>query len=1009
MKTTQKIKKSTIAMIMILLLIVLTSAQTTQTNPENATYAPNQNYEFILIEDLQDKVMFKLFENEIILLEQTNVNYEEGYYLVNIDDLSAGTYNYEWTILNETNTTNITTETITNNYEIKKAEPKITLRINSQTNNITINQIDIVNITATTETEQGHLELLINNELMNTTEILEDTEGIRTISIIGRPDKTGTYEVKARYNETSNYTYKEKTIHVIVEETSIEEILIIETNKEKYNLGETGNYYLYAPLNTTLEIEICKKDTTNPGFIKCYGKEQKIINLETATLEKDGKRWKSIILDKTLKPEIHEIRAKILNTNITTTKTYEVLNSMKLSVSGKTKLKLNEETTLTATTTGGIAPYTYTWTLPDGTTKTGTELKIKYATEGYRDIKINVRDKEGNTQEETITLDVRPYYDLTIEVRNQQNQVLKDVIVTITETNEDKITDSTGKVKFNLAKDTYKVRIDAIGYKLKTETIDLDATTSLTTKLDKIETTTTNNNKIELEKPTNKATITNTEIEFQAKVNLVETSTCKLFITDKNSQWFIELARKENVQPGTITFKEKIETGEYKWKISCETQKETVESEIREFSKSTTQFSTTTTQNTIDAGELRRQIEQAHENLDNLGLEERKTADALDIKETLRISLRDYERILRDLNSLALRRDLTDQQKQEKIQEYKEQVIQLESATPLLIEVVESEEYMAHASKEDLELIVKEYAEKRNIQGRPDLREIENQQNLIRTRTFTAQTTITYINGETEDITVVQKTIEYTGETTRHHFLLEKINEEINTELTTKQVHDVLTRNKLIRFEKPEIITYYLQGHQDLEKIKNSHTIILTEGSFRTSGSGSNTITGLVTFTNVKLEPITSLIIILILLILAYVFYAFDLKEKIIDQINNFSKDKKIKQLQSLINDAKDYLETKEIERASLIYKEIKMIYEKAPRNVKKEVYEDAITLMNILNEKYIEQLINQIQTGIKEKNKEHAIETYNKLTDAYNKSETNTQIKFKEQIKKITEEIKKQ
>ena len=991
MKITPKINKAITFMMITLLLIILASAQTTQTTPENATYTPNQNYEFILIEELQDKVIFKLFENEIILLENSDVNYEEGYYLINIDDLSAGTYNYEWTIINETNTTNTT---IINNYKIKKAEPIITLKFNSQTENATINQLDIVNITATIETEQGHLELLINNTLMNTTELLEETEGTRTITITGRPDKTGTYEIKARYNETENYTHKEKTIHIVVEEA-----LIIETDKEKYNLGETSYYLLKTTNNIEVDIKICRNATQGTLQWEECTHTQKIQAPSTLLTNTETKN-----------PGKYEIRANITTANIAITKTYEVIDSMKLSVSGKTKIKLDEETTLTATTTGGITPYTYTWTLPDGTTKTGNELKIKYATEGYRDIKLTARDKEGNTKEETITLDVRPYYDLTIEVRNQQNQVLKDTIITILETNEDKITDSTGKTKFNLPKDTYKVRLDAIGYYVKTETIKLDATTSLTIKLDKIETTTTTtNNKIELEKPTNKATITNTEIEFQAKINLAETATCKLFITDKNSQWFIELARKENVKAGTITFKEKIETGEYKWKISCETQKETAESEIREFSKSTTQFSTTNTQDTIDAGELRRQIEQAHENLDNLGLEERKTADALDIKETLRVSLRDYERILRDLNSLALRRDLTDQQKQEKIQEYKEQVIQLEGKTPLLIEVTESEEYMTHASREDLEKIVKEYAEKRNLQGRPDLREIENQQNLIRIRTFTAQTTITYINGEKENITVVQKTIEYTGDTTRHHFLLEKISDEITTEFVTKQVHDVLTRNKLIRFEKPETITYYLQEHQDLEKIKNTHTIILTEGSFRTSGSGSNAITGLVTFTDMKLEPITSLVIILILLILGYVFYVFDLKEKIIEYINNFSKDKKIKQLQNLINDAKDYLETKEIERASLIYKEIKMIYEKAPRNVKKEVYEDAITLMNILNEKYVEELTTQTQTALKEKNKEYAIETYNKLTDAYNKSEKNTQIKFKEQIKQITEEITKQ
>jgi hypothetical protein len=995
MKRKQKTKNNaTMILILIAILITTTSANIIE-QPQNPIYAPNQEYQFGLTWTSINgtEIIFK-HNFSGIEVNETTIIYENetNTYWFNIDDLSAGMYNYEWEIKNETDTINITA-----NYEIQKAQPTINLSVDGKNENVTINESDTVNITARIDIKEGRLELLINDEIKNTT--INQTEN-RTITHNKKFTEPGIYEIKARYNETENYTSKE-----IILEVTVQESLIIQTNKDKYNLGEQGIYYLYAPLGTIVEIEICKNDTINIGFTKCYSKEQKPITEATATLEKDGKKWTSITLDKTLKPTLHELRAKISGTEITRTTTYDVIDNMILETSGKTKLKLNEETTLKATIKGGITPHTYTWTLPDGTTRTGSELKIKYATEGNREIKITAKDKEGNTKEEKITLDVRPYYDLTIEIKNLQNQVIKDAIITIGD--EKGTTDNTGKTKFNLAKDEYNIKIDAEGYRTKTETIDLNAVTSMTIKLEQITTTNTGTtDKIKLDAPTNKATISTAETEFKATLNLDQTSTCKLFITDKNNQWFIELARKENAKTGTLTFKEKIEAGEYRWKISCESQNAVHESEIREFS--ITRHSTSITDNTIDAGELRRQIEEAHENLDKLGLEARKVADALDVAEMLRVALRDYERVLRDLNSLTLRRDLTDAQKREKVEEYTEVIKELEKTTPYKIEVLETEEYITHANKEELAQIITQYAKERNIQGRPDHREIENEQNNIRTRTFTAQATITYLNRQEEDITIIHKIIEYTKETSRHHFILENIPEEINTDITIKQSHDIIKRNKLIRFERPEIITYTLQGHQDLETTKKIHTIILSEGSYKATSTGS-TITGMVTFTNMNLEPTTILVIILILLIIAYVFYAFDVKEKIKEQIQGFGKDKKIKEIMTLINDAKDYLEEKNLDRAKLIYKEIKLMYEKAPRKVKNKIYEDAIALANILNETYIEYLIIEINASLKEKNKQEAIDTYNKLIDAYHKSGTETQRTFHGQIIKLSKEIREQ
>lgn len=1007
MKLDNKIKKLVIALILSLGLLTLTTAQTTQTNPLNPTYEPNKQYEFILLDDLQDKVYFKI-ENEFIFISKENINYDENenYYLVNIDDLSAGTYNYTWTIVNETNQTNTTIQEI---YEVQKAIPDIVLKLNSKSNNLTINESDSVNITASMSVPQGELELLINGEVKKS-ETAHNSSNT-TINLIYTFKEPKKYTVTARYKETENYTSKEITLFV-----DVQKLLLIEVDKSSYNLGEQIFFFAHAPLNTEVVLRLCKNDLINPAYQICYDLKTLNINQNTANIQKDGKNWKRITLDESKNPGPHIITAKIKNTNIERQIEYDVKDTMTLKVEGETNLKINEETTLKATATNGISPYTYTWTFPDGSTKTGAEQKIKYSTQGDRTIKVQGRDKEGNIKESTITLKVKRYHDLTVEVRNSDNSILQGAVVTVLELSESKLTDSTGKIKFNIPEDDYRVRISAEGYETKTETVKVDSATSMTVRLAKRDVTTTStaigtpSEKIKLSSPDNNAKFTNSEIEFSAEIKIDATTTCKLFITDKNSLWFVEFARIENVKQETISFKEKIDDGEYKWKISCESENVQEESEVREFSIATAQVSISSIEETIDAGELRRKIEQAYQNLDALDMESRRAADAMDLSETLRIALRDYERILRDINSLAMRRDLVEVQKQDKLNEYKEAARKLERETPLKLDVLETEEFIIYPDKNELEEIAKKYGEERNLQGRLDLRDLEAMQNLLRTRTFTALIRITYMNGDEEDITLVHKTIEYTGLTNRNQFLVESIPSHLNSDVTIKQTHDVIKRNEIFRFEKPESITYTIKSHKELEDIKQAHTLLFSEGVFKagSSSSGISAFTGRITnITTTNVSSTTGLIIILIILIIAYLAYAFDVKEKAVKLFSNFGKDKKIKELNDLISDAKDYLDSKNLERANLIYKEIRMIYEKSSAAIQNEIYNDAVGLINVLNENYIEYVINKINQEIESRNKSKAVKYYNKIIEIYNKLEAETQKKFKSEILKINKKIK--
>jgi len=107
-----------------------------------------------------------------------------------------------------------------------------------------------------------------------------------------------------------------------------------------------------------------------------------------------------------------------------------------------------------------------------------------------------------------------------------------------------------------------------------------------------------------------------------------------------------------------------------------------------------------------------------------------------------------------------------------------------------------------------------------------------------------------------------------------------------------------------------------------------------------------------------------------------------------------------------LINDAKDYLDAENIERSNLIYKEIKILYEQTNKKVKNEIYEEAITLTKILNEKYIEHLIKKIQEEMNNDEIQNAIKTYNKLIDIYSKLEPEQQREQREKTIKLNKEL---
>jgi hypothetical protein len=139
----------------------------------------------------------------------TSVNeFVSNVYSFNTSALSPGIYYYRWHA-NDTAGNFNTTGFLT--YEVVKANSIIQLLLNSNSNNLTINEGQNVNITATLQTPNtGLLELLINGILFDS--------GNSPLTNISQYDNPGSYNITARYNETQNYSGTISTLFLTIQD-----------------------------------------------------------------------------------------------------------------------------------------------------------------------------------------------------------------------------------------------------------------------------------------------------------------------------------------------------------------------------------------------------------------------------------------------------------------------------------------------------------------------------------------------------------------------------------------------------------------------------------------------------------------------------------------------------------------------------------------------------------------------------------------------------------------------
>jgi hypothetical protein len=914
-------------------------------------------------------------------------SYECNY---SFSNLSSKIYNFKLLATDVNNFSNSTENKI---FSVQKSNPNITLFVGPTQSDYQCLEGSTVNLKAFILQNEGIAELFFNGSKVasgNNTTPIEFNLQINPVGI---------YEISLVFNETQNYLAKNitRTINVTAFEFNI-------VAKQEYPIGAQDGFLLYAPDNSTVSIlNYGPKESMLGSFAEC----KNTLNLSNDAFPKEIDVY---CVNKTGE---YIISATLTKNNITKTisQKYKIKNSIDISLNSKTSYFKGDEIKLSASATGGILPYNYSWILENGTKIIGNKLNLKYDTSGNYEIRLEVNDKEGNLLQKLFTISINDWYQVQVKVLDPENKSI--ALAGVSFDDEKEYTNDSGLVSFKLVPNEYEIMVSASGYRPKIMDYEVKKNDTLIIKLEHSDQETNNlseNNEIVLLEPYNNQLLSKGVVYFKANIDVNKDSDCVLYVAEKDSSWFEQIADFDLDSRQNITFNKEFEDGDYKWKVECSYEGSLpFSSEIYSFklkkgeeSNETSlisYMSNTDDEELIDAGRIRSRIDEAYTNLESLDYQDQGPANALNFRNNLDLALRDFERILRDINALQFRRDLSDSEKDKKRNEYQDSLELLEKNTFYDIVVKESKDLVIYPKKEDLSIIAKEYAENNNLQGNLDLKALNDLQNKILIKTTISHVELHYIDERIEEITLIDKEITLTGNTSQKSFLLEYIPKEASQstdEITMITKGDIIKKDPLLKFPKDsESVVYYIKGTKDLEIVKNSLTILLSEEVFLAkAGIGGNLITGAMVFSLPELSSTAWLVVVLLFILIVYLIYAFDL----LDYVKNLfeSSKKKEHQMNLLINDCKDYLDAGNLAQANLVFKEIKLHYEKYSKELKAKVYKDAILVFNEINKKFFEKVLEDIASKKESHTKESLERKKCLLVNSYNALDNTSKEKYK-------------
>jgi PKD repeat protein len=759
--------------------------------------------------------------------------------------------------------------------------------------------------------------------------------------------------------------------------------LNISTNKAVYNIGEDVYIAVNAPQNSSLSMVIYWNN----------GNNQLIPTNLNRSFPLTYKFQDADKVDKYLVNASISYKGSIISKLVN----FSVSNNIVLSIYSASSSNVNAALNFSAIALYGIEPYTYKWNFGDGTTSSNQNITHIYSTPGNYVVVLTVKDSMNNEKNISKTVSITQSYSFKLSVKeNTTDNSIEDAKVVL----GDLIlyTNSSGRIEANVLKGTYILYITRSGYSSYSKEYNLSENKDITIYMDQLDSFAP---RIQLFTPPNGSLEINPMI-FTFKAFDNGSMTCALYYNAYSESDWWEVTEKINIssgQEGSFSIEE-MSPADYKWKIECTDRLGNSNfSNIYYFTLENTQeLAEPLSLNSQDisqeeTGDLYGSIALIDEilfNFEKYSNEEKSLVDVLNLKSKLNELRKEFEKANRDLYNLD-KKGLSDQELFDERDNILKNMDLLKQQIPQSVEILQSNEFIKYPTLDDIKEVASIYLGL--YENNPSSKKIDSfskqlkeMQSFISVSTRSTIVKVAYASGQENDYTIIDRTLDI-NQSYNNISILEYLPKEIidsTDKIFFLDEVEILKKDPFAKISSNDKkITYIINGSVPIEKIPKIKSIVLI-GDF--TSKSQSLISGFLIFDkyNFGVNMRLFFIELIAIIILGSVYMTYTLKSRK-SKKSSLAKEMKDNQyIHTLIDDALESLKSGDLEKTSIIYTEIELIYNTLNQEKKDEVYPKITDLASEINLFYLKKMIADVSEAISENRISQANEGYNDIQAIY-------------------------
>lgn len=809
---------------------------------------------------------------------------------------------------------------------------------------------------------------LWNGEEMIARSVAPNTHFTGNISL---PPGSGTLKLLCS-DSAGNTMYQERLL-------TIQPNLFLQVSmpKSEYGLGELVSLTIDTVPGANVTIDVCPNQQ---GFVQCGTALIDSLSFpQTITLPYMNRTGEYLV----------ETVVKYAGQTKTNRTLYKIANTISINPDIDGEQITNKTITLSVSPSGGILPYRTMWKLSNGSTiQDASSITRKYPVAGIYNETVTVSDAANNSKTENITVVVAGVNLVTVSVvDNATSAPISGAEVDIS--NNERLTGQDGRALFEIEDGEHTILVSAAGYRYGLEEYIFNATSFIVIRLVRDDVVVPD---ISLLQPT-EASVTANPVRIQYTVTYQSPVTCTLLVGTPDN-WFSTNGTMDVSDDGQKEFVRQFPDGEQRIRIECaDSEGKKGGSQILSFVVDSTIESAeevfvadlTPTDDEVRLQQYLERLDALLSTIDAYNQDEKEVIGIIGFDKQLRNTKRAVQQAIRDIDSLQYRAELDITGKQAERSRIISEIDALITNTPQGVTVTDSKSFVRYLKKDVLDEVSAELAGLDGFPSEPKMFKdqlLEDQQLFTVTSKF-VQVQYLYANGNSSTVTVITRTFTYANDLGNGYGIVDIIPKTViddATKLTLLSKGTILKKDPVLRFEKSDSITYIIPKKVDFTLLEGIHTVITGRYPEKTG-----VLTGFAIFGAGDVDVLgMPLWILLIVIVLLYLAYYFDLVKQIKYIKYRFGKNEQVHYLRVIIRDAYDQLDANNYEKAEMLYKEVRLTYDTLSILAKNDLYEEVMALVKRMDVYYFNLVMMEMDQYLKVGDLESAIRSYEKLTGTF-------------------------